>query len=115
MGLTCPLAGRATRTCWGAGWARCWPDGGGTYRARDESKRAAAARRRQGRSSYRGDSGRSRMSTSVRFLLLGGLAAVLVAACARDARLRNDEDTGPQPVLAEPNKALIPTIEIAEA
>jgi glucose/arabinose dehydrogenase len=55
------------------------------------------------------------MSTSVRFLLLAGLAAVLVAACARDARLRDGEDTGPQPVLSEPAKALIPTIEIAEA
>jgi glucose/arabinose dehydrogenase len=55
------------------------------------------------------------MSTSVRFLLLLAFATGGLAGCARDARLRDDQDTGPQPVLAEPDKALVPTIEIAEA
>jgi glucose/arabinose dehydrogenase len=48
-------------------------------------------------------------------LLLVLAATILSAACTPDARLREQEDTGPRPVLTEPSKRLLPTVEIAEA
>jgi glucose/arabinose dehydrogenase len=48
-------------------------------------------------------------------LLLAVCGAVLLIAVGRTARVPEQAATGPQPVLPEPSKRLIPTIDIAEA
>jgi glucose/arabinose dehydrogenase len=48
-------------------------------------------------------------------VLAAACVCTLLAACTPDSRLRSGEDTGTAPVLTEPTKRLVPTIEIAEA
>ncbi|UUX95587.1 sorbosone dehydrogenase family protein [Aquabacterium sp. J223] len=42
-------------------------------------------------------------------------AALLVAGCGDTGRLRQGEDTGPRPQLAEPRRGLVPTVHVARA
>ena len=58
------------------------------------------------------------MKTATKIVLLGAIvvlvSAVLIVT-GRTAKIPEQEATGPQPVLPEPRKRLIPTINIADA
>src|SRR6185437_13803385 len=58
------------------------------------------------------------MKTANKILLIGTiilLAVAVVIVTGRAAKISEQEATGPQPVLPEPSKRIIPTINIAEA
>jgi cell division septation protein DedD len=58
------------------------------------------------------------MKTANKILLVGSvilLAVAVVIVTGRTAKISEQEATGPQPVLPEPSKRIIPTINIAEA
>src|SRR6187397_3256305 len=58
------------------------------------------------------------MKTANKILLIGTiilLAVAVVIVTGRTAKVSEQEATGPQPVLPEPSKRIIPTIDIAEA
>jgi len=58
------------------------------------------------------------MKTPNKILLVGSvvlLAVAVVIVTGRTAKVSEQEATGPQPVLPEPSKRIIPTINIAEA
>jgi glucose/arabinose dehydrogenase len=58
------------------------------------------------------------MKTANKILLMGSvllLTVAVVIVTGRTAKISEEEATGPQPVLPEPSKRIIPTINIAEA